>query len=182
MCAIALVDMIRTCIKETLSSIVAELPGRIATEEVPVTVKTEPAVNHANNPTSVPRAGGPVPRCAGVSGVNPASNGTTTPTAVTLPDVQQPRSADFLDMGITGVRSLAPMAIPLAQANLPLTTISKFDGKFWPEFIKYFESVADANALSEKGKLTYILMSNVGKPRQERERRDSDVRERQETP
>ena len=165
--ATALVDMMRTCMKETLASIVEELPGRNATEEVPVTVKTDPEVPHVNNPTSVPRAGGPVPMCAGVSGVNPAPSGTTPPTtvAVTLPDVKPPPSADFLDMGITDVRSLAPKAIPLAQANLPLTTISKFDGEYWSEFIEYFESVADANAWSEKEKLTYLLMSIEGKPR-----------------
>ena len=84
--------------------------------------------------------------------------------AFTLPDVQPPPSADFLDMGITDVRSLAPKATPLAQANLPLTTISKFDGQHWPEFIEYLKSMADVNAWSEK-KLTYLLISIEGKPR-----------------
>ena len=60
----------------------------------------------------------------------------------------------------TQVPSYHPM-----MAGHPHLTISKFTGENWTEFIEYFESVADANAWSEKDRLTYLLMSIDSKPR-----------------
>ena len=51
------------------------------------------------------------------------------------------------------------------MAGHPHLTISKFTGENWTEFIEYFESVADANAWSQKDRLTYLLMSIDSKPR-----------------
>ena len=162
----ALMELMRTCMKETLTSIVEELPRKVTVDEVPVTVKTEPEAMTADHRSTASCTGEPTPKsAAAAAAVHRAGATPPTTVAVTLPEVQPPPSADFLDMGITDVRSLAPKAIPLAQANLPLTTISKFDGEYWSEFIEYFESVADANAWSEKEKLTYLLMSIEGKPR-----------------
>ena len=159
-------ELMRTCMKETLTSIVEELPRKVTVDEVPVTVKTEPEAMTADHRSTASCTGEPTPKSASAAAaVHRAGATPPTTVAVTLPEVQPPPSADFLDMGSTDVRSLAPKAIPLAQANLPLTTISKFDGEYWSEFIEYFESVADANAWSEKEKLTYLLISIEGKPR-----------------
>ena len=51
------------------------------------------------------------------------------------------------------------------RTSMPFTTITKFDGSYWEEFIEYFESVAMANAWGEREKLTYLLMSVEGKAR-----------------
>ena len=163
--ATALMEMMRTCMKETMATIVEELPRKTVGDGT-TTAKTGPTAD-ATRGTST-RPWGPTTSGDGTScGARHASTTEATlPTtvAVNLPEVQPP-SPESMDMGLTDVRSLAPTQITTAQANLPLTTISKFDGEYWPEFIEYFESVADANAWNQKEKLTYLLMSIEGKPR-----------------
>ena len=77
----------------------------------------------------------------------------------TLPATQAPLEV---------VKEVHPQPVTMynpMMAGHPHLTISKFTGENWTEFIEYFESVADANAWSEKDKLTYLLMSIDSKPR-----------------
>ena len=156
----ALLDMMRTCMKETLSSIVEELPRKAAPDEA---AATSGAARRDSGPSTATPVTAGLQRAGAPEALLPGATPPTT-VAVTLPDVK-PLSPASMDMGLTDVRSLAPPPISVQPSNLPLTTISKFDGEYWPEFIEYFESVADANAWTEKEKLTYLLMSIEGKPR-----------------
>ena len=53
---------------------------------------------------------------------------------------------------------------PMAMSH-PHIAISKFTGENWTEFIEYFDSLAEANAWSDKDKLAILLMSIDSKPR-----------------
>ena len=59
-----------------------------------------------------------------------------------------------------GIPSYNPM--PFSH---PPMAITKFTGENWTEFIEYFDSLAEANAWSDKDKLAFLLMSIDSKPR-----------------
>jgi hypothetical protein len=59
----------------------------------------------------------------------------------------------------------SPTTVQATHGVVPLTTLCKFNGEQWEEFISYFKSLATAHAWSKVDKLTYLLASVEGKPR-----------------
>ena len=78
-------------------------------------------------------------------------NGETTP-------VEQKNETSVPPVRMTATCN--PMAM-----HQPHMAITKFTGENWTEFIEYFDSLAEANAWSDKDKLAFLLMSIDSKPR-----------------
>jgi hypothetical protein len=163
--------MMRACVKETMTSILEETKDTDGSTGDAAHGETMKAANAA---VQTPREGTDrqqptmgtqtVPSVPATAWQPPTSATPPTTVAVTFPEVKN-EDAATMDMGITDARSLAPRMVNQGQMSMPFTTISKFDGEYWPDFIEYFESVADANSWNEKEKLTYLLMSIEGRAR-----------------
>ena len=83
------------------------------------------------------------------------------------PQVTKPAAATLVERK---EETLAPPVRVAATCNpiamhQPHMAITKFTGENWTEFIEYFDSLAEANAWSDKDKLAFLLMSIDSKPR-----------------
>ena len=83
--------------------------------------------------------------------VDSSNDGGNTPST---------RSAGAVNTPVAVTAPCNPMAM-----SHPHMAITKFTGENWTEFIEYFDSLAEANAWSDKDKLAILFMSIDSKPR-----------------
>ena len=151
--ATALVEMMRTCVKETISSIVEELPRKTVLEDGPATKQLESGTHRVDNQPSGTHGAASVEAATHKFGAGGTpQTGRMPPKAVSE---TLSVSSESTDMGLTGVRSPIPPSIPVQRSNLPLTSISKYNNlnrtdMFYQVFLGAIKSIQQLQDLMEE--------------------------------